>query len=221
MLDGGLVKDAVPFPLSHNRVAVSGVWSGGNWNTREKFIARHFRNKILIGIWQIVGVDKIAHKDAIVILAPDGDPHSIRAGDILVFGEGTYKIFPVMHTDLPIDTDRAIEVGMNRYHGIAVFEKGMVTKIICFSASRVTIENTTTLPVWWRGHEYSFIIKPDLETDTEESVLKKILQAIEALPQRMKEALKEEKAIKREPKESELSNDILLDKPITEDDSML
>jgi len=221
MLDGGLVKDAIPFPLSHNQFAVSGVWSGGNWNAREKFIARHFRNRILIGIWQVVGVDKIAHKDAVAILSPEGNPHPIRSGDILVFGEGTYKIFSVMHTDLPIDTDRAVEVGISRYHGIAVFEKGMVTKIICFSASRGTIENTTTLPVWWRGYKYSFMVKPDIESGTEELalILKNLLQAIETLPQKIKEAVKEEeaeKAITSNPDDSnvlydiELSNDILL-----------
>jgi hypothetical protein len=201
MLDGGLVKDAVPFPLSQNRIAVSGVWSGGNWDTREKFIVRHFRNEILIGIWQVAGVDKIAHRDAIAILSPEGNPHPVRSGDILVFGEGTYKIFPVMHTDLPIDTDRAVEVGIQRYHGIAVFEKEIVTKIICFSPSRVTVENTASLPLWWRGRKYSFIVKPDLENSTEELafILKKLLQAIETLPQKIKEAVKEDddkKAVK-------------------------
>ncbi len=192
MLDGGLVKDVIRFPLSHNQFAVSGVWSGGNWNIKEKLVARHFRNEILIGIWQVAGVDKIAHRDAVVILSPKGNPHPIKSNDILVFGEGPYKILSVMHTDLPIDVDRAVEVGINRYHGIAIFENGTVTKIIFFGVPGEPVENTT-LPVWWRGHKYFFIAKPDLESDIEELalILKKLLQELEMLPQKIKEAVKD------------------------------
>jgi len=173
MLDGGLVKDVILFPHSHNQFAVSGVWSGGNWNIKEKFIVRHFRDEILIGIWRIVGIDKIAHKDAVAILSPEGNPHPIKSNDILVFGEGYYRIFSVTHTDLPIDTDRSIEIGTNKYHGIAILENGTVTKIIFFIAPGETIENTITMPVWWRGHKYSFIVEEKLN-----SIIIKIKNAV-------------------------------------------
>jgi len=158
IIDGGLVKDVIKFPFSDNQVAVSGVWSGGSWNAKEELFVNQFRNGSLLGTWQVAGVDTISHRDAILILSPKGNPYPLEANDILVFGEGFYKIFPVINTDLPIDTHRAVEVGERQYHGIAIFEDVTVEKIIFFHSQRETMENQTTLPVWWRGQEFSFSI---------------------------------------------------------------
>jgi len=158
VIDGGVVKDVIKFPFSDNKFAVSGVWSGGNWSPKKKLDVNQFRNGFLLGTWRVAGVEKIVRRDTILILSPKGNPRPLEADDILVFGEGFYKTLPVVNTNLPIETHRAVEVGKRKYHGVAIVEDNIVKEIIFFHSEGETIEKQTTLPIWWRGKEFSFTI---------------------------------------------------------------
>jgi hypothetical protein len=165
-VDGGLVKEVFPFPVGKDRIAVVGVWSGGKWRPHTKYFVQQFRNQSLAGIWPVVGVDMITGRDAVLILSSEPQNPSLAKGDILVFGEGSFTILEVKETDLAIDSDRAIEVGIHRYHGVALVENSRVEKIIIFHETEATIERNPSQPVWWGNRQFSLqVIFSEMEQD--------------------------------------------------------
>src|SRR5215510_14787593 len=56
-VDGGIVKDVVPFFRSGRQLAVVGVWSGGSWSSSMPESVRQYRGNTLVGVWQMGGVE--------------------------------------------------------------------------------------------------------------------------------------------------------------------
>jgi len=68
---------------------VLGIWESNiSWDAQVKFVSQ-YRDDILVGIWRITGVDMVAHRDAILILAPQGHPFPLESGDVLMFKDDT------------------------------------------------------------------------------------------------------------------------------------
>ncbi len=153
-VDGGIVKDVFPFM---GNTATIGMWSGGKWGPQNQFVVHQFRNHSLVGYWQVMGVDIIHRRDAVFFLAPQGSVLSLAKDDILIFGEGAYTILPVKETDLPIERDRAVEVGEQRFHGVALWVQGRVQDILFFhEEGKGLIERNGIQPVWSRDRRFSF-----------------------------------------------------------------
>jgi hypothetical protein len=156
-VDGGIVKDIVPFCRSGRQLAVVGVWSGGSWSPSTQGIVRQYRGNTLIGVWQIGGVEYPARQrvDALLLLEPQGEALPPLAGDVLVFGEGVFSRLPVVESTLTPESDAAVEVGDRRYHGVAQVREKRVEAIWLFHQVDAVIDSREVQPLWWRGKEFS------------------------------------------------------------------
>ena len=157
LVDGGIVKDVVPFFRSGQQLAVVGVWSGGSWSPSTQEIVRQYRGNTLIGVWQLGGVEYPARQqgDALLLLEPQGEALPPLAGDVLVFGEGVFSRLPVVESTLTPESDAAVEVGDRRYHGVAQVREKRVEAIWLFHQVDAVIDSREVQPLWWRGKEFS------------------------------------------------------------------
>jgi hypothetical protein len=157
LVDGGIVKNVVPFFRSGKQLAVVGVWSGGSWSPSTKEIVLQYRGNTLIGVWQIVGVDYPVRQqtDAVLLLDPQGEALSPLADDVLVFGDGVFSRLPVVESPLTLETDAAVEVGEMRYHGVAQVREKRIEAIWLFHQVDAVIDSNVVQPLWWRGKQFS------------------------------------------------------------------
>jgi len=157
LVDGGIVKDVVPFFRSGQQLAVVGVWSGGSWRPSTQEIVRQYRGNTLVGVWQMGGVESPARQqvDALLLLEPQGEALPPLAGDVLVFGEGVFSRLPVVESTLTPESDAAVEVGERRYHGVAQVREKRVEAIWLFHQVDAVIDSREVQPLWWRGQEFS------------------------------------------------------------------
>ena len=167
-VDGGIVKDVVPFFRSGRQRAVVGVWSGGSWSPSTKEIVRQYRGNTLIGVWQIVGVDYPVRQqtDAVLLLDPQGEALPPLAGDVLVFGDGVFSRLPVVESTLTLETDAAVEVGEMRYHGVAQVHDKRIEAIWLFHQVDAVIDRNEVQPLWWRGKQFSARLRLSHFADT-------------------------------------------------------
>ncbi len=156
IVDGGIVKRAMPFFRPDGQIAVIGVWSGGTWSPESQVWVRQYRSDVSIGTWRIAGVDYPSrpNTDAVLLLEPQGDTSPPDADDIFVFGEGEYHHLPVEESTLPLDSDAAVEIGDARYHGVAQVRDGQVVSVVLFHAGDVVIDQEAPLSIWWRDQEF-------------------------------------------------------------------
>ena len=166
-VNGGLIKEIVHFPDSIERIAVKGIWSGGQWAPEEELLAYQHRNQTYLGVWRVVGVDRMA-SDVLLILSPTQQNGSLTKDDILVFGEGLYTILEISETTLPSGKDCAIEFGHEHYHGIALLSRSQQPKLILFHPPGAKLPKGDMQSVWWRGQEFSVrIVSDDVESGEE------------------------------------------------------
>lgn len=155
-IDGGIVKEVILLSIAgQKRIAVTGVWSGGKWGAHDQFSVRVFRKGVLLDTFQVVSVQMIAQRDAILILSPDQKACLPAKGDLLLFKEGAFTMRDVYTTNLPINRDGAIEIGYQHYHGIAIAEQGAIHKIIFFHPVGAGLDPGEQQPVWWQGEQFS------------------------------------------------------------------
>ncbi|MCE7988314.1 MAG: hypothetical protein DYG89_44715 [Caldilinea sp. CFX5] len=154
-VNGGVVKQVLSLSgATADRIAVVGVWSGGEWNRQEQSWLQQFREGIPFGQWRVVGVTLISGRDAILQLAlPAARPLPV-AGDILVFGPGSFTLLDIWLTDLPIWRDQAVEVGDQHYHGVALTENGVVRRIVVFHHKSTRLLPEMVQCVWWQSRPY-------------------------------------------------------------------
>lgn len=155
-VDGGVVKKVLPLSsTASDRIALVGVWSGGEWDPQDQIWIQQFRDGFPLGQWKVVGVTLLSGHDTILQVAlPEARALPVE-GDILVFGQGSFTILDIATTTLPIKTNKAVEVGRQRYHGVALIENGAVRRIIVFHNKPATIAPEVVQCVWWQGHQYS------------------------------------------------------------------
>ncbi len=161
-VNGGLVKDALPFPLKAGRIEARGIWSGGQWSPQKKLLLYQYRDHLPLGIWQMVGINRLSgHFDMSLILVPLKENAGLSKDDVLIFGNGFYTILPIYETTLPSDKDCSIEIG--HHHAIALFSK-VPSQIMIFH-KELTLEflKENWQPVWWRGQEFSIRISSSFE----------------------------------------------------------
>lgn len=156
MVNGGIVKRAMPFFRPDGRIAVIGVWSGGTWSPASPVWVRQYRSGASIGTWRIAGVDYLTRSnvDAVLLLEPQGETTSPDADDIFVFGEGEYHHLPVAESTLPLDSDAAVEIDGARYHGVAQVRDGQVASVVLFHAGDVVVDLEAPLSISWRDQEF-------------------------------------------------------------------
>ena len=154
-VDGGVVKKVLPLSsTASDRIALVGVWSGGEWNPHDQIWIQQFRAGISLGQWKVVGVTLLSGHDTILQVAlPEARPLPDE-GDILVFGQGSFTILDIAATTLPIKTNKAVEVGRQRYHGVALTENGVVRRIIAFHNKLATIAPELIQCIWWQERPY-------------------------------------------------------------------
>lgn len=139
-VDGGVVKKVLPLSsAASDRIAVVGVWSGGEWSQQDQIWLQQFRAGTSLGQWKVVGVTLPSGHDTILQLALPEARALPNEGDILVFGQGSFTILDIATTALPIKTNKAVEVGHQRYHGVALTENGVSRRIIVFHSELATI----------------------------------------------------------------------------------
>jgi len=157
VVDGGIVKDVVPFFRSGRQLAVVGVWSGGSWSPSTQAIVRQYRENNLVGVWQIGGVEYPARQqlDALLVLEPQGAALPPLAGDVLVFGEGVFSRLPVVESTLTPESDAAVEVGEKRYHGVAQVRDKRIEALWLLHQVDAVIDSNEVQPLWWRGKQFS------------------------------------------------------------------
>ena len=107
IVDGGIVYKVFKFPKRPGKpdsLAIKGVWTGGTWLPNAQFTIQQYRKQQFIRSWKVVGVDLITRPsvDTALIVQLDVNSPSIEQGDIVLFGEGTFTIFDVAHSDLPL-----------------------------------------------------------------------------------------------------------------------
>ncbi len=156
IVDGGIVKDTMPFFRSADQLAVLGVWSGGAWSPESPVQVRQYRDDTLVGIWRVAGVDYPSRRnaDAVLLIEPQGETSRPVADDIFVFGEGAYHHLPVVDSSLVLTSDAAIEVGDAHHHGVAQVRDGQVTSVVVFYRGDILMDREETLPIWWRDQEF-------------------------------------------------------------------
>jgi hypothetical protein len=154
-VDGGIVTKVLPLSSTvSDRIAVVGVWSGGRWDPQEQIWIQQFRAGISLGQWKVVGVTLLSGHDTILQLAlPEARPLPAE-GDILVFCQGSFTILDIATTTLPIKTNKAVEVGRQRYHGVALTENGIVRRMIVFHSDLATIAPEVVQCIWWQDRPY-------------------------------------------------------------------
>lgn len=168
-IDGGQIKQIYRFG-SGDRLAVAGVWSGGKWSPGSDLLVRQYRDKLLMGIWRIAGVDLLSRKrtDPVLLLTPIKASATIEDQDILVFGDGVYSNLKVVKTNIPIESDVAVEIGSAHYHAIAVVKNDSVSELLVFHEPEASLERQPQQPVWWRGTQYEAIIDaPDFAIESD------------------------------------------------------
>ena len=167
-VDGGIVSQVSQFPGDKGRIAVSGVWSGGRWTPGTDLLVQHYREKLLLGVWRVTGIEIMsrAAKSPLLLLLPVRQSVSPQEDDIFVFDNGVYSILPISETDLPVRSSSAVELGGNRYHAVAKVGQVSVNEIIVFHEPEAAIDRTASQPVWWRGKQYvAKVAEPELQIE--------------------------------------------------------
>jgi len=66
-VDGGIVKKVLPLSsTTSDRIAVLGVWSGGEWDPQDQIWVQQFRDGFPLGQWKVVGVTLLSSHDTIL-----------------------------------------------------------------------------------------------------------------------------------------------------------
>jgi hypothetical protein len=167
-VDGGIIKSTLPSWGSPRRVAVQGVWTGGVWEPSTKAVVRQYRGNILVGVWRIAGVDipSRQHSDAVILLEPQGGVLTPQKNDIIVFGDGMFSKLPVIESELVLESDSPIQLGVEKYHGIALVINKMVDSILLFHRPDSLIESKPLQTILWHGNPYIVKIKLSYFDDT-------------------------------------------------------
>jgi hypothetical protein len=113
IIDGAIVLGSMPFPRGDGKVAVRGIWTGGDWKPGDQLLVHHFNEQIFAGTWKISGIDLVSGipRETVLILSPVTKPQPIRSGDILIFGQGAFSIFRVQQSKPPIEASMILDVG--------------------------------------------------------------------------------------------------------------
>ncbi len=153
-INGGMVKQIFPVSTPHGAILVEGIWSGGTWGVENQFLVRQFKNQVEAGTWRIARVTLVKGKDVMLTLIPETFGVPLDKGDILIFGEGNYTVLDVKETNLPFNTDRAIQFGNEHYRGIALAKNEQITKILLFHSKEVSLDLVGKQPVLFKGQEF-------------------------------------------------------------------
>ncbi len=150
-VDGGIVKSSMPSWGSPRRVAVQGVW----------------RNT-LVGVWRITGVDipSRQYSDAVILLEPEGGVLTPQKNDIIVFGDGMFSKLPIIESELVLESDSPIQLGVEKYHGIALVRNKRIDSILLFHHPDSVIESKPIQTIFWDGNPYIVKIKLSYFDDT-------------------------------------------------------
>lgn len=172
VVNGGLVKEVIPFPHRKGWIAVKGIWSGGKWTPKTQIWVYQQRRETLLGVWRMVGVDRIAGcAEPILILSPQREHITLIREDVLLFGEGRVTSFEIDKTTLPIKRDCSIEIGSSHYRGIVTFNPFSFKLFMFHEESIPFLSRRKWQLVWWQEREYFIrmvlpLRKPFLEIAT-------------------------------------------------------
>jgi hypothetical protein len=167
-VDGGIVKSSMPSWGSPRRVAVQGVWTGGIWEPSTKAVVRQYRGNTLVGVWRITGVDipSRQYSDAVILLEPEGGVLTPQKNDIIVFGDGVFSKLPIIESELVLESDSPIQLGVEKYHGIALVINKKIESILLFHHPDSVIESKPLQTIFWDGNTYIVKIKLSYFNDT-------------------------------------------------------
>ncbi|MGB0386597.1 MAG: hypothetical protein ACPGWR_17445 [Ardenticatenaceae bacterium] len=168
MLNGGIVKASAPWARDKSKVAIRGVFSGGKWSPEADLVVTQYRDYRKLGRWRVVGSGHLSGvaTDRLLIVAPESDGAPFSANDVLVFGDGTYTTLSVSDAELPLRADGSVEVGPERYRGVALLNgSSELTRVLIFHERGAALPKGLT-SVLWREKEYKAdLLLPDSYID--------------------------------------------------------
>jgi hypothetical protein len=153
---------------SPRRVAVQGVWTGGIWEPSTKAVVRQYRGNTLVGVWRMTGVDipSRQYSDAVILLEPEGGVLTPQKNDIIVFGDGVFSRLPIIESELILESDSPIQLGVEKYHGIALVINKKIESVLLFHYPDSVIESKPLQTIFWDGNPYVVKVKLSYFDDT-------------------------------------------------------